>query len=245
MKKAIKNIILIILIITFLFSAYKVVRYLVEAKINKKLNNDLIDKAITIIENNEESEDDENNVPFTVDFEKLKQENNDIVGWIYSENTPINYPIVQSKDNNYYLRRLVTGEYNTAGSLFMDYRNNPNIEDSNTIIYGHNMKNATMFGTLQKYRNQEYYDNHKIMYYFTPEKNYIVRLFAGFTESVESSLYQLGNINQNNIEQLYRKSNFKSDVTVAEENKFLTLSTCAYEYDGARYIVVGIMQEIN
>ena len=58
-------------------------------------------------------------------------------------------------------------------------------------------------------------------------------------------MYQLGNINQNNIEQLYRKSNFKSDVTVAEENKFLTLSTCAYEYDGARYIVVGIMQEIN
>ena len=245
MKKAIKNIILIILIIIFLFSAYKVVRYLVEAKINKKLNNDLIDKAITIIENNEESEDDENNVPFTVDFEKLKQENNDIVGWIYSENTPINYPIVQSKDNNYYLRRLFTGEYNTAGSLFMDYRNNPNIEDSNTIIYGHNMKNATMFGTLQKYRNQEYYDNHKIMYYFTPEKNYIVRLFAGFTESVESSLYQLGNINQNNIEQLYKKSNFKSDVTVAEENKFLTLSTCAYEYDGARYVVIGIMQEIN
>ena len=245
MKKAIKNIILIILIITFLFSAYKVVRYLVEAKINKKLNNDLIDKAITIIENNEESEDGENNVPFTVDFEKLKQENNDIVGWIYSENTPINYTVVQSKDNNYYLRRLVTGEYNTAGSLFMDYRNNPNIEDSNTIIYGHNMKNATMFGTLQKYRNQEYYDNHKIMYYFTPEKNYIVRLFAGFTESVESSLYQLGNINQKNIEQLYKKSNFKSDVTVAEENKFLTLSTCAYEYDGARYIVVGIMQEIN
>lgn len=245
MKKAIKNIILIILIIIFLFSAYKVVRYLVEAKINKKLNNDLIDKAITIIENNEESEDDENNVPFTVDFEKLKQENNDIVGWIYSENTPINYPIVQSKDNNYYLRRLFTGEYNTAGSLFMDYRNNPNIEDSNTIIYGHNMKNATMFGTLQKYRNQEYYDNHKIMYYFTPEKNYIVRLFAGFTESVESSLYQLGNINQNNIEQLYRKSNFKSDVTVAEENKFLTLSTCAYEYDGARYVVIGLMQEIN
>lgn len=245
MKRAIKNIILIILIVIFLFSTYKVVNYLVEANKNKKLNNDLIDKAITIIEENEEVEYDENKVPFTVDFEKLKQENNDIVGWIYSKDTPINYPVVQSKDNNYYLRRLVTGEYNTAGSLFMDYRNNPNIEDSNTIIYGHNMKNATMFGTLQKYRNQEYYDNHKIMYYFTPEKNYIVRLFAGFTESVESSLYQLGEINQNNIEQLYRKSNFKSDVTVTAEDKFLTLSTCAYEYDGARYVVIGLMQEIE
>ncbi len=245
MKKAIKNIILIILIVIFLFSTYKVVSYLVEANKNKKLNNELIDKAITIIEDDEEVEDDENKVPFTVDFEKLKQENSDIVGWIYSKDTPINYPVVQSKDNNYYLRRLVTGEYNTAGSLFMDYRNDSNMEDSNTIIYGHNMKNATMFGTLQKYRNQEYYDNHKIIYYFTPEKNYIVRIFAGFTESVESSLYQLGNINQNSIEQLYRKSNFKSDVTVAEEDKFLILSTCAYEYDGARYIVVGLMQEIS
>lgn len=241
MKRTIKNIILIILIVIFIFSTYKVVRYLVEANINKKLNNDLIVKAITIIE---DDDDDENKIPFTVDFGKLKQENGDIVGWIYSKNTPINYPIVQSKDNNYYLRRLITGEYNTAGSLFMDYRNNPNIEDSNTIIYGHNMKNATMFGTLQKYRNQEYYDNHKIMYYFTPEKNYIVRIFAGFTESVESNLYQLGNINQNDIEQLYRKSNFKSDVTVAEGDKFLTLSTCAYEYDGARYVVIGLMQEV-
>ena len=82
------------------------------------------------------------------------------------------------------------------------------------------------------------------MYYFTPEKNYIVRLFAGFTESVESSLYQLGEINQNNIEQLYRKSNFKSDVNVTEEDKFLTLSTCAYEYDGARYVVIGVLEEI-
>lgn len=245
MKKVVKNIILIILIAIFAFSTYRVVLYFLEANKNKKLNNDLINKAITVVEDNESIENDENKIPFTVDFEKLKQENDDIVGWIYCKDTPINYPIVQSNDNDYYLRRLITGEYNTAGSLFMDYRNDPDIEDNNTIIYGHNMKNATMFGTLQKYRNQEYYDNHKVMYYFTSEKNYIVKLFAGFTGNVESSIYKLNGINQSNIDELYRKSNFKSNVEVTENDKIITLSTCAYEYDGARYIVVGLMQEIN
>ncbi len=248
MKKIIKGIVLIILIIIFVFSTYKVVLYFLEANKNKKLNNDLIDKAITVVENNnniENDENDENRIPFTVDFEKLKQENKDIVGWIYCKDTPINYPVLQSNDNDYYLRRLITGEYNTAGSLFMDYRNDPDIEDNNTIIYGHNMKNATMFGTLQKYRNQDYYDKHKVMYYFTPEKNYVVQLFSGFTGSVESNIYKLSGISQNDIDELYRKSNFKSNVEVKENDRIITLSTCAYEYDGARYIVVGLMQEIN
>ena len=83
-----------------------------------------------------------------VDFSLLKQENEDIVGWIYCEGTPISYPVVQSGDNQYYLHRLINGEYNIAGSIFMDYRNNAELEDNNTIIYGHNMKNNTMFGYL-------------------------------------------------------------------------------------------------
>ena len=248
MKKIVKIILLAVCLGVFCFSGYKIYQYLHEEKANKELNNKLIEKAV--VENQktnvlEEDSQAKNELPINVDFTALKQENEDIVGWLYSENTQINYPVVQSEDNNYYLRRLINGEYNIAGSLFMDYRNNSNLEDNNTIIYGHNMKNNTMFGSLQEYKNQNYYDNHKVMYYFTPEKNYIIELFTGYTISVESDIYDLSIIDSSKLEELISKSDFESNTKVTEEDKIITLSTCAYEYDGARYVVMGVLKEIE
>ena len=175
----------------------------------------------------------------------MQKENEDIVAWIYSENTPINYPIVQSNDNSYYLRRLINGEYNVAGTIFMDFRNNPNMEDNNTIIYGHNMKNDIMFGTLQNYEDQSYYDKHKSMYLFTAKKQYIIELVAVYTLPVDSDIYNMVTIDQNNITEAMSKSDFKSDVIIQEEEKCVTLSTCYYEYDGARYVVIGALRQIE
>ena len=248
MKKIVKIILLAVCLGVFCFSGYKIYQYLHEEKANKELNNKLIEKAV--VENQktnvlEEDSQAKNELPINVDFTALKQENEDIVGWLYSENTQINYPVVQSEDNNYYLRRLINGEYNIAGSLFMDYRNNSNLEDNDTIIYGHNMENDTMFGTLQEYKSQEYYDNHKVLYYFTQEKNYMIQLFAGYTISVESDIYDLSIIDESKIEESIQNSDFNSDVEVREEDKIMTLSTCAYEYDGARYIIMGVLHEIK
>ena len=247
MKKVIKIILLVICLCVFIFSAYNIYKYLSEENANKKLNNELMEKAIieTPNDNNDNTQENEDILPISVDFSVLKQENEDIVGWLYLEDSPINYPVVQSYDNDYYLRRLVNGEYNIAGSLFMDYRNDSNLEDNNTIIYGHNMKNNTMFGSLQEYKNQNYYDNHKVMYYFTPEKNYIIELFTGYTISVESDIYDLSIIDSSKLEELISKSDFESNAKVTKEDKIITLSTCAYEYDGARYIVMGVLKEIE
>ena len=247
MKKVIKIILLVICLCVFIFSAYNIYKYLSEENANKKLNNELMEKAIieTPNDNNDNTQENEDILPISVDFSVLKQENEDIVGWLYLEDSPINYPVVQSNDNDYYLRRLVNGEYNIAGSLFMDYRNDSNLEDNNTIIYGHNMKNNTMFGSLQEYKNQNYYDNHKVMYYFTPEKNYIIELFTGYTISVESDIYDLSIIDSSKLEELISKSDFESNTKVTEEDKIITLSTCAYEYDGARYVVMGVLKEIE
>lgn len=247
MKKVIKIILLVICLCVFIFSAYNIYKYLSEENANKKLNNELMEKAIieTPNDNNDNTQENEDILPISVDFSVLKQENEDIVGWLYLEDSPINYPVVQSYDNDYYLRRLVNGEYNIAGSLFMDYRNDSNLEDNNTIIYGHNMKNNTMFGSLQEYKNQNYYDNHKVMYYFTPEKNYIIELFTGYTISVESDIYDLSIIDSSKLEELISKSDFESNTKVTEEDKIITLSTCAYEYDGARYVVMGVLKEIE
>lgn len=247
MKKVIKIILLAICLCVFIFSAYNIYKYLLEENANKKLNNELMEKAIieTPNDNNDNAQENEDMLPISVDFSVLKQENEDIVGWLYLEDSPINYPVVQSNDNDYYLRRLVNGEYNIAGSLFMDYRNDSNLEDDNTIIYGHNMKNNTMFGSLQEYKSQDYYDNHKVMYYFTSEKNYIIELFTGYTISVESDIYDLSVIDSSKLEELISKSDFESNTKVTEEDKIITLSTCAYEYDGARYIVMGVLKEIE
>lgn len=247
MKKSIKMILLAVCLAVFIFSSYKIYQYIREENANKKLNNELVEKIVTKIPINEEQEEEsenKNSLPISVDFSLLKQENKDIVGWIYSENTPINYPVVQSNDNQYYLRRLINGEYNTAGTIFMDYRNESDLTEDNTVIYGHNMKNDTMFGTLQEYKKQEYYDEHKIMYFCTPEKNYMIELFAGGTISVDSDIYNLSRMSQNRKDEFIQKSDFKTDVIVSKEDKIMTLSTCAYEYDGARYILMGVLREI-
>ena len=241
MRKIIKFVLMAICLLIFIYSAYNIYIYLEEEKANKQLTDDLMKKAVTetVTDN-----DDFNSLPINVDFDALKKENKDIIGWIYSEDTTINYPVVQSEDNEYYLRRLINGKYNTAGSIFMDFRNDPNLQDNNTIIYGHNMKNGTMFASIHEYKSQEYYNNHKVMYYFTPDKNYVIELFAGYTISVESDIYNLSDINSK-IQQLISKCDFKSDVEVSEKDKMLTLSTCANDYEGARYILIGVVHEIE
>ena len=252
MKMIIKIFLLIACIFVFIFSGYKIYTYVVEEKANKEINNSLVEKGVTIInttsnnENKNEIEDnnkDEEKLPINVNFSVLKRECKDIVGWIYMPDTPINYPVVQSEDNLYYVRRLIDGSYNNAGTIFMDFRNDSDLSNKNTIIYGHNMKNDKMFGTLEKYKKQEYYDTHKIMYYFAPEKNYKIELFAGCNITVESSIYDLPT-NISNYEKFKQKSDFKSDVILTNEDKIITLSTCSYNYDGARYIVMGVLREI-
>lgn len=248
MKRFVKIILLIICGAIFLFSAYKIYNNIKEDRSNKKLNNELVQKAVSKVDIKSDKNNNENNkdiAPVMIDFSILNRENEDIVGWIYSEDTPINYPVVQSNDNKYYLRRLIDGSYNMAGSIFMDYRNTSNLSDSNTIIYGHNMKNDMMFGTLEKYKNQDYYNNHKAIYYFTPEKKYKLELVSGFTTSVDSDIYDFSKFNINKVNEFIKKSNFKSDVLLTKNDKFITLSTCSYDYEDARYILIGVLREIT
>ena len=90
-------------------------------------------------------------VPIQVDFDVLSKENQDVIGWLYCPDTSINYPVVQAADNEYYLHRLLDDSKNAAGTLFMDYRNSADLSDWNSVIYGHNMKNGSMFGSLPDY----------------------------------------------------------------------------------------------
>ena len=181
--------------------------------------------------------------PISVDFESLLQENSDVIGWLYCENTPIHYPVVQANNNDYYLHRDLHGEYLKTGTLFADYRCKPVGTGQNHIIYGHNMKNSSMFGTLVKYTRQEYYNTHPVLYYLTPDKDYRIDLFAGFTADATSDIYrtEIGEANDFEafLQELKTKSTFTSDVTVTGDDHIVMLSTCSYEFNNARYVVFG------
>ena len=170
------------------------------------------------------------------------------IAWLYCPDTEINYPVVQSKDNEYYLRRLLDGTWNIAGTLFMDYRNAADCSDLHTIIYGHNMKNNTMFGSLPKYSKQEYYEEHSVLYLLTPKQNYKVKLIAGYVTPSDSKVYEFEKTKEERsglLKTALDNSLFTSGTTVSDEDRLLTLSTCSYEYDNARFVLMGILKEIG
>lgn len=181
-----------------------------------------------------------------VDFEALKAINPDIVGWIYLEGTEINYPVVRGSDNDYYLNKLYDGTPNGSGSIFMDYRNEPNFVDKNNILYGHSMKNGTMFTAIKRFKNQAYYDEHPVALLMTPEKNYKVEFFTGYIANVEQDAwnyyFDTEDAFQHWLDSSKSKSTFASEVVPTVDDEILTLSTCTYEFDNARYVLVGVMR---
>ncbi len=105
-----------------------------------------------------------------IDFAALKAVNEDIIGWLVVEALDISYPIVQSEDNDFYLHRTTEKTYNFAGSIFLDYMNKPDFSDCHSIVYGHNMKNGSMFGTLKQFRDKDVYSKSMYFWICTPEK---------------------------------------------------------------------------
>ena len=177
-------------------------------------------------------------VPIQIDFDTLCNKNQDVVAWIYCPDTPINYPIVQASDNEYYLRRLLDGSYNTAGTLFIDYRNAADLSDWNSIIYGHNLKHEAMFGSLPNYEAQSYYEAHPQLFLLTPEHDYVIELLAGFTTSADDEIYNGFSADKDARTRLLQSwlnsSDFISNIEYTAEQQLITLSTCSYQYHTAR-----------
>lgn len=181
-----------------------------------------------------------------VDFEALSEINPDIVAWIYIEDTKINYPVVQGRDNRYYLKCLFDGKWNSAGCIFLDSRNEPDFSDRHSIIYGHHMKNGTMFSGLTEYKKQEFYEGHPTVLLMTPEQNIRVEIFAGYVASVEDNAWEIAMGSdgefENWLEEAKERSCFKSEVAPAVTDRIVTLSTCSYEFDNARFVLLGVIR---
>lgn len=187
--------------------------------------------------------------PITVDFPALFEINEDIKAWLYSPDTIINYAVVQGDDNSYYLHRLADKSYNPGGSLFIDYRCADDFSGKNTIIYGHHMGDGSMLASIVEYRNQEYYDAHPVMYLNTPEGNYRLDIVTGFITYFDSRAYLYDFESRTEFDEWFALmrsySDFVSEVEVGSDDRLVTLSTCTYEYDNARYVLMAKLVPIN
>lgn len=184
-----------------------------------------------------------------VDFKGLKALNRDVIGWIYVPDTEINYPIVHTTDNDYYLDHMVDRTENSSGAIFLDARNPGDLSDLHNIIYGHHMKNGSMFAALKGYKKQEFFDEHKEGYLITEAGVYKIDFFTGHVANVEEDAWQLDFADStefdNWIKSLQDISAFKSDLTPEYGDKIFTLSTCSYEFDDARFVLSGKLTKIE
>lgn len=253
-SKVLWGVVLLGISVIFIFSLYQIIdtisEYAESAAIYDKLTEEIVKSNDTDVWNDEkENISAEIEVaPISVDFNALLEQNKDVIGWIYCENTPINYPVLQSEDNNYYLRRMINQKYNIAGSVFMDYRCQADLSRPNTIIYGHNMKNDTMFGTFTDYNEQAYYDEHPILWLLTPVQDYKIELIAGYVTPSTSDVYKDFYTEEElktHIEDSVKKSTFVSIADIASVDRIVTLSTCSYEYSTARYVLIGSVKPLN
>lgn len=168
-----------------------------------------------------------------VDFAKLKEKNSDTVGWLKMPGTNVDYPVVKSEDNSFYLTRNFNKEDNIAGWIYADYRNKVDGSDLNLVIYGHNMKDGSMFGTVKKALNKDW-NNNEANWNFTFEtenSTYSYKIFSVYQIPVETYYLKTGfNSDTEHVEWLNKlKSRSVKDfgVTLNKDSKVITLSTCA------------------
>lgn len=235
-----KNVSIILLIFTltivFCISCYILLKDLKEYKESDKSTEKLIEESIEIKEETQKR---------SIDWEYLKSINKDIIAWIEIDNTKIDYPILKDKDV-YYLKHTFDKKYNSNGSIFTT--NSYPFEDKETIVYGHNMKNGSMFSDLGKYLNKDFLNSHFNFKIYTPTCNYEARIFSVYSIGVETESNNIKSLNFEDRIEYYKKASEYNIETDSNIKKIVKLSTCSYlnattiPTDQRYYIVANLIQ---
>ena len=249
LKKSVKNSIFIFFLIVMIgIMIYSIIKIIFWTQDNKKTSEitDEINEKITVTTSNEEvidivneevEEDDpiwnyDSSLVKNVDYKALYDINNEIIGWIIVNNTKVNYPVVKHNDNNFYLNHSFDKKYNNAGWVFMDYRNNISDIDKNTIIYAHGRIDNSMFGSLRKTLNSNWYNNpdNYIINFSTENYNSLWQIFSLYKLPTTSDYLQI-NFSDDDLylewlNVLKDRSIYDFKTNISSENKIITLSTC-------------------
>lgn len=231
-SKILITLIQIVLIAVIIFSGIKIIEWIKSNKKNKDIMSEI--KENVVINN----ETDSNNEEYKIDFAKLKQKNSDAIAWIKVNGTDIDFPVVKGTDNSYYLTHNFDKEKNKAGWIFADYRNKFDGTDKNIIIYGHNMKNGSMFASLKDVIKEEWYnnENNKYIALITENENCKYQVFSVYQTETEEYYLQTNISNfEEFVEKIKGRSKKNFNLDIKETDSILTLSTCA---DNTKYRVV-------
>lgn len=243
--KSIKILLLVLLLAILSFGLYKI------NQIKKELDNaeKIKEKLIELVEIPEVPSEEPS---FEVNFDELKKINSDVIGWIVIEGTQVNYPIVQGNNNNYYLNHSYDKKWNSLGSIFADYQSSNNFSNYNTFIYGHHTKNGSMFGELYKYMNEEFYESHKFFNLYTPNGNYLAKVFSAYVDSTKSDSYNQSFSSVKEFEEYINlvkgKSNYDTEIEIdVAKDKIITLYSCSHESNRQktdRYYIHAVLRSV-
>ena len=239
------TILMVICVIVFLFALYKVVSIILDYKEIDNYYEKAEEEYVV------ETEDDN----LQIDLESLRVVNDDVIGWIYIKDTGISYPVLQGPHNEYYLFRDYEKNYLVAGSIFMDAASRADFTDDHTIIYGHNMYNGSMFGGLDKYKNESYRQEHPYIYIMLPDGRWNkYEIYSYYTADVDDGTFTLFTGDEdayNRYVTLTMEKSMYGDTQGPEAGqKILTLSTCTEDSDDYRRNVVqaklvGTVEEVE
>lgn len=241
-KKILSGILTVVCLAVFVYAAHGLITTYMDYSKNKKLVNNLQDTFYEA--GGLEEINDDGSLTVRSGFDILLQENEELVGWLTIDDTPIDYPILKADNNNDYLRADFYKDYNILGSIFMDFRNDITTQDDlNTIVYGHRTKDGSMFEGLTKYEDREFFENHQTFTFDTLYESYEAEVFAVYNTTTDFNYIQTDFENEQAYEQLLidikEESMYATDVEVGTDDRILTLSTCDYELDShkGRFVV--------
>ena len=249
MRKLINIILVAIIIVCLSIIGYKYYNYNKDDKLNSEIQDlqPVINEA-SDLDNNSSGENDgqdqskEGNYVNSANEEELKSINSDYKMWIQIENTNINYPVVQGSDNDYYLKHNFRKESNISGTVFVESANDID-NDKNIILYGHNMRNGTMFNNITNYKEESFFNEDNKISIIMNNTLYEYEVFSVYVKNVSEVNLAIGFANEDEfINYAYNEAEeslYKKDVDFSAEDNLITLVTCSYEFTDARTIVVA------
>lgn len=178
-------------------------------------------------------------------YQRLKEINPDIIGWLEVYGTHIDYPVLQTDNNDKYLDETVNGEYSTAGSIFLDCRNSKDFSDFNSIIYGHHMSEGKMFGDLDKFAERDFFDTHRYGRIQLNNKQELGIEFIALvkTHGSDSKMFSIGingaNAKKSLVEHIYKNALQSREASIDENARLVFLDTCNFTFTNGRFILVG------
>lgn len=229
MKRMINNILLIICIFIFCISTWKLYGYYRSYKKAKDTYSKIAKENVKISKNERK-----------IDFKKLKSQNQDIAGWIYIRGTTIDYPIVQGKDNEEYLHQDFNKKKSSSGTIFLDNNCKKDFTSDNNIIYGHHMKNGTMFAQLLKFREKSFLKKHNEIMIFTPDRTIHLKVISAYAQKAQNKI-PVTFANDEQKKAYIKKIESMSEQTIKtsriNDSHIYTFVTCSYEGEDNRTYV--------